>query len=82
MLDHRRLAMGKPGAIERSLEDHRRIVAALKARDPKAVSAAFSRHILRIHDTSRAVDVGAGIGWNTLEIMLGAVDPATEKETI
>jgi hypothetical protein len=61
MLDHRRLAMGKPGAIERSLEDHRRIVAALKARDPKAVSAAFSRHILRIHDTSRAVDVGAGI---------------------
>ena len=56
MLDHRRIAMGKPGAIEKSLEDHRFIVNALKMRNPEAVSAAFANHILRIHDTSLAVD--------------------------
>jgi len=55
MLDHRRTAMGKPGAIERSLGDHRAIVAALKQRDPAAVAAAFREHILRIHDTTLAV---------------------------
>jgi DNA-binding FadR family transcriptional regulator len=58
MLDHRRIAMGKPGAIEKSLEDHRFIVSALKMRNPEAVSAAFANHILRIHDTSLAVDTG------------------------
>ncbi len=58
MLDHRRIAMGKPGAIEKSLEDHRFIVNALKMRNPEAVSAAFANHILRIHDTSLAVDSG------------------------
>ncbi|MEP9389462.1 FadR/GntR family transcriptional regulator [Mesorhizobium sp. KR9-304] len=56
MLDHRRIAMGGPGAIQKSLEDHRLIVDALKMRNPEAVSAAFANHILRIHDTSRAVD--------------------------
>lgn len=56
LLDHRRIAMGKPGAIEKSLEDHRFIVNALKMRNPEAVSAAFANHILRIHDTTRAVD--------------------------
>ncbi|WLS10548.1 FadR/GntR family transcriptional regulator (plasmid) [Shinella sumterensis] len=55
MLDHRRIAMAEPGAIEKSLEDHRFIVKALKMRNPDAVAAAFSEHILRIHDTSRAV---------------------------
>lgn len=58
MLDHRRIAMGEPGAIEKSLEDHRFIVRALKMRNPEAVAAAFSEHILRIHDTSRAIDEG------------------------
>lgn len=56
MLDHRRLAMAKPGAIEKSLEDHRFIVRALKMRNPDAVAAAFSEHILRIHDTSRDLE--------------------------
>ncbi len=56
MLDHRRIAMAQPGAIEKSLEDHRFIVRALKMHNPEAVAAAFSEHILRIHDTSRAVD--------------------------
>ncbi|WP_245443853.1 FadR/GntR family transcriptional regulator [Mesorhizobium sp. DCY119] len=60
MLDHRRIAMGQPGAIEKSLEDHRFIVRALKMRNPDAVSAAFSEHILRIHDTSLAVDERGG----------------------
>jgi len=60
MLDHRRIAMGRPGAIARSLEDHRFIVNALKMRNPQAVSAAFAKHILRIHDTSRAVDGAEG----------------------
>ncbi len=55
MLDHRRIAMGKPGAIEKSLEDHRFIVNALKMRNPDAVSAAFANHILRIHETSLEV---------------------------
>lgn len=55
MLDHRRIAMAEPGAIEKSLEDHRFIVKALKMHNPDAVAAAFSEHILRIHDTSRAV---------------------------
>jgi DNA-binding FadR family transcriptional regulator len=59
MLDHRRIAMGKPGAIEKSLEDHRFIVRALKMRNPEAVAAAFANHILRILDTSRAVDAGS-----------------------
>jgi DNA-binding FadR family transcriptional regulator len=58
MLDHRRIAMGKPGAIEKSLEDHRFIVRALRMRNPEAVAAAFSEHILRIHDTSRDVNEG------------------------
>jgi DNA-binding FadR family transcriptional regulator len=82
MLDHRRLAMARPGATERSLEDHRHIVAALKARDPKAVSAAFGRHILRIHDTSRAVDAGVGIAVNPREIVRHAVGSAAKQETI
>ncbi|MBD0415222.1 FadR/GntR family transcriptional regulator [Oryzicola mucosus] len=56
LLDHRRIAMAQPGAIEKSLEDHRFIVRALKMRNPEAVSAAFSEHILRIHDTTLAVD--------------------------
>lgn len=52
MLDHRRLAMGKPGAIARSLDDHAEIVDALKRRDAASVSAAFAHHIMRIRDTS------------------------------
>ncbi len=53
MLDQRRIAMAKPGAIAKSLEEHRFIVSALRMRNPEAVAAAFSKHISRIHDTSR-----------------------------
>jgi DNA-binding FadR family transcriptional regulator len=55
MLDQRRVVMARPGAIKRSLEDHRLIVEALRTRAPEAAAAAFSKHILRIRDTSRNV---------------------------
>jgi DNA-binding FadR family transcriptional regulator len=58
MLDHRRAAMGKSGAIARSLLDHEAIVAALSNRDPAGVAKAFRQHILRIHDTTLAIGAG------------------------
>ncbi|HEY1779035.1 MAG TPA: FCD domain-containing protein [Roseiarcus sp.] len=69
-LDHRRIVMGRPGAIEKSLEDHRFIVNALKMRNPEAISAAFANHILRIHDTSRALDPGRGGAAKTRRLRL------------
>lgn len=59
MLDQRRTAMSRPGAIPRSLDDHRQIVAALRQHDPAAVAAAFGTHIRRIHETTRAIGAGA-----------------------
>jgi DNA-binding FadR family transcriptional regulator len=59
MLDHRRVVISRPGMIDKSLEDHRSIVDALRTRDPEAVAAAFSSHILHIRDTSRDVPPGA-----------------------
>lgn len=56
MLDHRRAAMGKPGAIAQSLLDHEAIVQALSNRDPDGVADAFRRHILRIYETTVALD--------------------------
>jgi DNA-binding FadR family transcriptional regulator len=55
MLDQRRVVMARPGAIKKSLEDHRLIVEALRTRDPAAAAAAFAKHILRIRDTTRGV---------------------------
>jgi DNA-binding FadR family transcriptional regulator len=55
MLDYRRLALAKRGAIRRSLQDHRDIVAALLKRDPERTAAAFTRHIMRIRDTTAAL---------------------------
>jgi DNA-binding FadR family transcriptional regulator len=60
MLDHRRVAMSRPGAIERSYRDHVEIFDALSAHDPDAVAAAFKRHIDRIYATTVAImDTGA-----------------------
>ena len=81
MLDHRRIAMGKPGAIEKSLEDHRFIVSALKMRNPEAVSAAFANHILRIHDTSLAVDTGGSDTIVAAERLAGPGSSGSKKET-
>ncbi len=55
MLDHRRVAMSQPGAIERSYRDHVEIFDALTARDLDAVTAAFGRHIDRIYSTTVAI---------------------------
>jgi DNA-binding FadR family transcriptional regulator len=52
MMEQRRVVVSRPGVIERSLEDHRNIVSALKARDPQAVSEAFRQHIANVYATS------------------------------
>jgi DNA-binding FadR family transcriptional regulator len=52
MLDHRRVAVSRPGAIEQSYNDHVAIFEALRARDSDAVVAAFGRHIDRIYTTT------------------------------
>lgn len=53
LLDHRRRVVAEPGAIERSIGDHREILSALKAGDGAALSAAFGVHERRIYDTTR-----------------------------
>jgi DNA-binding FadR family transcriptional regulator len=55
MMEHRRKAVSRPGAIHNSYDDHRRIVAALGAHDPEAVVAAFTVHLERIYTTTRSI---------------------------
>jgi len=55
MLEHRRKAVSRPGAIHKSYEDHVAIVAALRARDPDAVVAAFEVHLDRIYTTTHSI---------------------------
>ena len=55
MLDHRRAAVSRPGAIRKSHGDHIKIVSALRERDAGAVVAAFTRHIDRIYDTTVSI---------------------------
>ena len=55
MLNHRRDAVSRPGAIARSCQDHAAIVAALRARDPAALVAAFDHHLHRIYRTTRVI---------------------------
>jgi len=55
MMDFRRVAVSRPGAIRKSFEDHKEIVAALHARDAPAVIAAFERHINRIYTTTKSL---------------------------
>jgi DNA-binding FadR family transcriptional regulator len=52
MLDHRRIAVSRLGAIEKSYLDHVAIFEALSARDPQAATDAFKRHIDRIYATT------------------------------
>lgn len=58
-LDHRRRVVAQPGAIERSIHDHRDIVSALKARDGDALVAAFGVHERRIYETTRQLVAAA-----------------------
>jgi DNA-binding FadR family transcriptional regulator len=53
MMEVRRVAVSRPGAIRKSYEDHGAIVAALRAHDEAGVVAAFDRHINRIYATTR-----------------------------
>jgi len=55
MLDHRRLAVSQPGAIEKSYRDHVTIFEALRRNDPEAAVAAFGRHIDRIYATTSEI---------------------------
>jgi DNA-binding FadR family transcriptional regulator len=55
MLEHRRRAVSRPGAIAKSCRDHAAIVAALRAHDVGAVVAAFDHHLNRIYRTTRVV---------------------------
>tara|TARA_R110002074_G_scaffold304443_1_gene475704 strand:- start:94 stop:846 length:753 start_codon:yes stop_codon:yes gene_type:complete len=54
-LNDRRRAIGKPGAIAQSISDHRRILAALIARDAQALAEAMGVHERRIYDSTRAL---------------------------
>ena len=50
-LSHRALAA--PGAMRRSWLDHKRILAAIEARDPEAAAAAMRRHLDRLGSAAR-----------------------------
>lgn len=60
MMEHRRKAVSRKGAITLSFEDHVAIVAALRRRDPEAVVAAFDVHLDRIYTTTRSILGKAG----------------------
>ena len=53
LLDHRRRVVSRAGAIERSIEDHRAILAALKDGDGDGAAEAFGVHERRIYETTR-----------------------------
>ena len=53
MMNHRRIAMSRPGAIDASYQDHAGIVAALRRHDRRAVVDAFRHHLTRIYETTR-----------------------------
>ncbi|HTU26226.1 MAG TPA: FCD domain-containing protein [Pirellulales bacterium] len=55
MMEHRRRAVSRPGAIRNSYDDHRRIVAALGAHDPEEAVAAVTVHLDRIYTTTRSI---------------------------
>jgi DNA-binding FadR family transcriptional regulator len=55
MMEHRRRAVARPGAIATSYQDHLAITAALRARNPEAAVAAFVIHTERIYETTRSV---------------------------
>lgn len=60
MLDFRRKAVSRPGAIAESVGDHEKIVAGLHARDSHAVVAAFEIHLDRIYATTNSVLASRG----------------------
>lgn len=59
LLDHRRRVMARRGATQRSINDHRAILAALRAGDSDAVANSFGVHERRIYETTRQLIVEA-----------------------
>ncbi len=55
MLGARRRVVARPGAIPRSIDDHRAILAALRAGDGGALASAFGVHERRIYETTRQI---------------------------
>ncbi len=53
LLDSRRRVVARPGTIEKSIADHRAILAGLRARDPAAAAEAFAIHETRIYTTTK-----------------------------
>lgn len=60
MMEHRRNAMSRAGAIEESYGDHVEIVEALKRSDREAVVAAFRDHLTRIYETTKEMLASGG----------------------
>ena len=40
--------------LKRSVEDHRNIVAALETRNPEQITDAMVRHMISVHETTKA----------------------------
>ena len=57
-LSHRALAA--PGAMRRSWLDHKRILAAIEARDPEAAAQAMRRHLIRLGTAAKRRQAPSG----------------------
>ena len=53
LMERRRYAMARPGAIDSSYADHFAIVEGLKAHDRQSVVSSFQKHLERIYDTTK-----------------------------
>ena len=53
-LEFRKRASEKPGVLQRSLQDHRRLLDALKARDPDAAAQAAELHMQNVYQSTIA----------------------------
>jgi DNA-binding FadR family transcriptional regulator len=51
-LEYRRSALQRPGAIKHSVEDHRRIVEALRTRNPETAVGAMRSHLEQVQTTT------------------------------
>lgn len=51
--EYRKVAWETPGVLERSIEDHRNVVAALETRDPNRITDAMVRHMISVHETTK-----------------------------
>lgn len=52
--EYRNIAWETAGVLTRSVEDHRNIVAALETRNPDQITDAMVRHMISVHETTKA----------------------------